>query len=238
MTPIYGLTEGGVKKTGRDVRVLPQDRDLRPRADADAAAGAVGDQRHSTRSRTPPKGCTRTDAQPDHRADGRGGHRARWRARCRRCMPTSTTATRARCAVRRLAVRRRARPRGDGAAPQAVPHAGRHASTCRMPRRTPWCCRMRWPTTRAAAPQAMARIARALGRADGGDPLSAARACTSWPRASARRPRCATSACRPTASTARPTSRCRRRTRTRARSSAPPLRALLQRAFDGAPPQT
>ena len=38
MTPIYGLTEGGVKKTGRDARVLPQDGDLRPRADADAAA--------------------------------------------------------------------------------------------------------------------------------------------------------------------------------------------------------
>ena len=24
MTPIYGLTEGGVKKTGRDARVLPK----------------------------------------------------------------------------------------------------------------------------------------------------------------------------------------------------------------------
>ncbi len=24
MTPIYGLTEGGVKKTGRDARVLPR----------------------------------------------------------------------------------------------------------------------------------------------------------------------------------------------------------------------
>ena len=24
MTPIYGLTEGGVKKTGRDPRVLPR----------------------------------------------------------------------------------------------------------------------------------------------------------------------------------------------------------------------
>ena len=39
MTPICGLTEGGVKKTGRDPRVLPQHGDLRPVADAEPAAG-------------------------------------------------------------------------------------------------------------------------------------------------------------------------------------------------------
>ena len=33
MTPIWGLTEAGVKKTGRDARVLPKHRDLRPRAE-------------------------------------------------------------------------------------------------------------------------------------------------------------------------------------------------------------
>ncbi len=38
MTPIWGITEAGVKKTGRDARVLPQHRDLRPRADRDPAA--------------------------------------------------------------------------------------------------------------------------------------------------------------------------------------------------------
>ena len=62
MTPIYGLTEGGLKKTGRDARVLPRDRDLRPRADADAAAGAHRDQRRQ-RDRACGRGrCTRTTA--------------------------------------------------------------------------------------------------------------------------------------------------------------------------------
>ena len=40
MTPIYGLTEGGVKKTGRDRARAAEDRDLRPRAHADAAGRA------------------------------------------------------------------------------------------------------------------------------------------------------------------------------------------------------
>ena len=34
MTPIYGLTEDGLKRTGRDPRVLPRTRHLRPGADA------------------------------------------------------------------------------------------------------------------------------------------------------------------------------------------------------------
>ena len=64
MTPIYGLTEGGVKKTGRDARVLPQHRDLRPRADADAAAGAVGHQRHERDRACGRRRCTRRTANP------------------------------------------------------------------------------------------------------------------------------------------------------------------------------
>ena len=45
MTPIYGLTEAGVKKTGRDPRVLPRTVIYDPRTDADAAARHDGDQR-------------------------------------------------------------------------------------------------------------------------------------------------------------------------------------------------
>ena len=37
MTPIYGLTEGGLKKTGRDARVLPKTVIYDPRAHAQPA---------------------------------------------------------------------------------------------------------------------------------------------------------------------------------------------------------
>ena len=89
----------------------------------------------------------------------------------------------------------------------------------------------------AAAPEAMARIARALGRADGGDPLSAARAL----HALASRLGAPTSlraigmpadgldrAADLAAQTPYPNPRALERSA---------LRALLQRAFDGAPPQ-
>ena len=62
MTPIYGLTEGGVKKTGRDPRVLPKTVIYDPELTLDPAAGDDGDQRAATRSRTPPRGCTRPTA--------------------------------------------------------------------------------------------------------------------------------------------------------------------------------
>ncbi len=58
-----------------------------------------------------------------------------------------------------------------------------------------------------------------------------------WRAFTARRRRWRRSACPPTVSTAPPTSRCRTNMPTLGRWTAPRLRALLQRAFDGAPPQ-
>ena len=40
MTPVWGLTEGGQKRTGRDLRVLPRSVALRPRAHAEPARAA------------------------------------------------------------------------------------------------------------------------------------------------------------------------------------------------------
>ena len=57
MTPIYGITEGGLKRTGRDVRVLPRtviyDPDLTLTLPLGMSWSAA-----STRSRMRPRGCT------------------------------------------------------------------------------------------------------------------------------------------------------------------------------------
>ena len=74
MTPIYGLTESGVKKTGRDERVLPRTVIYDPELTMTPARGHERDQRHQrdrARGRRPLFG----DHQPDHRPDGAGGHR-------------------------------------------------------------------------------------------------------------------------------------------------------------------
>ena len=46
MTPIYGLTEGGLKKTGRDPRVLPKTVIYDPALTSSLPRIAVGDERH------------------------------------------------------------------------------------------------------------------------------------------------------------------------------------------------
>ena len=165
------------------------------------------------------EGLYAPDAQPDHRADGRRRHpRQRGRAAALARRPARPRRAQ-RCAVRRLAVRHRARRRGDGPAPQAVPHAGRQLQPAarRDAHRGPAACaglqrgrgaRRRWRASRGrSAPCSGDALPRALQRLA--------------PRATARRPRCAPSACRPTAWTAPPTSRSARRTPTRGRWTAP-----------------
>ena len=73
MTPVWGLTQDGQKRTGRDPRVLPRQRDLRPGAHPHPAGRAVGDQR-AERRRARRRGAVRARRDPDRLADGRGGH--------------------------------------------------------------------------------------------------------------------------------------------------------------------
>ena len=83
MTPIYGLTEGGMKKTGRDARVLPKTVIYDPQLTLSPAAGAVRLERHE-RDRALRRGALRGRRQPDHLADGGGGDPGAGALRCRR----------------------------------------------------------------------------------------------------------------------------------------------------------
>ena len=60
MTPIWGLTTSARKETGRDPRVLPRMRHLRPAADAVVAAVDRRARRASTPWPTAPRRSTRT----------------------------------------------------------------------------------------------------------------------------------------------------------------------------------
>ena len=73
MTPIYGLTEGGAKKTGRDPRVLPKTVIYDPSLTLGLPPGAFRGQRHE-RHRALRRGAVRPRRQPDRLADGRRGH--------------------------------------------------------------------------------------------------------------------------------------------------------------------
>ena len=85
MTPIWGITEGGVKQTGRDRARAAQGRGLRPALDARAAGPGHRGQRHE-RDRPLRRGAVlgrrKSDDQPERRGGhpGAGGRRAapRW----------------------------------------------------------------------------------------------------------------------------------------------------------------
>ena len=66
MTPIYGLTEGGVKKTGRDPRVLPRTVIYDPELTLTPAARPDRDQRHQ-RDRARGRRPLCAGRQSDHR---------------------------------------------------------------------------------------------------------------------------------------------------------------------------
>ena len=83
MTPIYGLTEGGLKKTGRDLRVLPKTVIYDPDAHDFAAAVRLSLTSGINAIAHAAEGLVRTGRQSDRQPDGGGGHsRARRRA-CR-----------------------------------------------------------------------------------------------------------------------------------------------------------
>ena len=136
MTPIYGLTEGGVKKTGRDPRVLPKTVIYDPELTLTLPVGLSVTSGLNAIAHAA-EGLYAHDGNPIVALMAEEGIRA-LAPRCRDCMPTQPTrAARSDALLRRLAVRRRARPRVDGAAPQAVPHARRQLrpAACRDARR-------------------------------------------------------------------------------------------------------
>ena len=162
MTPIYGLTEAGLKKTGKDARVLPRTVIYDPElsrglpvgmsvtsginAIAHAAEGLYAQDGNPVMDLMAEEGIAAiARALPAIRAQARRHRGARAmrstaRGSAAPCWATSAWRCTTSCATRWAA-----------------------ASTCRMRRRTRSCCRMRSPTTPRPRREAMQRIARALG---------------------------------------------------------------------------
>ena len=228
MTPIYGLTEAGVKKTGRDPRVLPRRVIYDPELTLTLPVGLSVTSGFNAIAHAA-EGLYARDGNPILALMAEEGIRALARGAAAHPRRRRATDGARRRAVRRVAVRRRARPCRAWGCTTSCATRSAAASTCRMPRCTRSCCRMRSPTTRRRAPR----------------PWSASRARSA-------RARCRSQAC---ATLARPLRRAHvaardrhagRRPRPRrgprrhgALSEPAPLdsgalRALLQRAFDGA----
>ena len=151
--------------------------------------GAVGDQRLQ-RDRPRRRGTLRPRRHPGHLPDGRGGrpgpdHRTAQRSSL--TAPTWTPDPRPSTAAWLCgAVPRR---HHDVAAPQALSRPRRHASTCPTPRPTPSSCRTSLAYNAAAAPDAVAALARALGAVP-----TRRGSCGTSPASSGPRSRCASSA--------------------------------------------
>ncbi len=151
MTPIYGLTEAGVKKTGRDLRVLPKTviydpsltTSLPPALSLTSGINAIA---HAA------EGLYAQDTNPIIALMAEEGIRALGQGSASRHASTRRSRCTWRLPLWRVAVRRGARQRRHGAASQAVPYARRHASICRTRRHTRSCCRMRSPITAKPRP--------------------------------------------------------------------------------------
>ena len=151
MTPIYGLTEGRLKSTGRDPRVLPRTVIYDPSLTLSLPAGhfgVIGHERDGARGRSAV--CRRR--QPRHQPDGGGvdprarrsaaGHRAQARRR-RRCAA-------ARCTARGSRARVWARSAWRCTTSSVTRWAAR--STCRTRKLTRRCCRIPRTTTTPPRP--------------------------------------------------------------------------------------
>jgi hypothetical protein len=179
MTPIFGITEAGLKKTGKDAKVLPRTVIYDPELTLTLPVGlsvtsGINAIAHAA------EGLYSVDGNPGDGPDGGGRHPRRWAWRCRPSGATRRHRGARPGPVRRLAVRHRAGQRRHGAAPQAVPHAGRQLQ--------PAACRD--PHHRAAACAGLQRRGRAAAmRASRVRWVAPARRrpCTTWPRPTARR---------------------------------------------------
>jgi maleylacetate reductase len=235
MTPIYGLTEGGVKKTGRDVRVLPKTVVYDPEltmtlplqmsvtsglnAIAHAAEGLYTPEPNPIVALMAEEGIAALARALPALHGNLDDHHARHDALYGAWLCGAVLGHVAMGLHHKLC--------HTLGGTFNLPHAETH--TVVLPHALAY--------NASAAPQAMARIARALGRADGGDPFSAARALHALAlrlgAPTALRDigmpadgldRAADLAVQTPYPNPRPLERA-------------PLRALLQRAFDGAPPQ-
>jgi maleylacetate reductase len=164
MTPVWGLTEGGAKRTGRDVRVLPRSvvydaeltltlhAGLSPPAGINAIAHAV-------------EGLYAPDATPIVSLMAEEGDPGAGRRAARGWSPTARPRRPRRGPVRRLAVRRGAGRDHDVAAPQAVPHPRAARWTCRTPQTHTVVLPHALAYNAPSAPDAVAALSRALGGA-------------------------------------------------------------------------
>ena len=235
MTPIYGLTEGGQKKTGRDVRVLPKTVIYDPELTmtlplALSITSGVNAIAHAA------EGLYTPDPNPIIALMAEQGIAALAGA-----LPALHADAHNRCArhdalygawlcgatLGHVAMGLHHKLCHTLGGTFNLPHAETH--TVVLPHALAY--------NATAAPQAMARIARAMGRADGGDPMSAARTifalitrlgAPSSLRAIGMPADGLDRAADLAAQTPYPNPRALDRQA---------LRALLQRAFDGAPPQ-
>jgi maleylacetate reductase len=124
MTPIYGITEGGLKKTGKDARVLPRTVIYDPELTlslpvAMSVTSGMNAIAHAA------EGLYAQDSNPVMNLMAEEGIRAIAQALPGIRRRADDVGRARRRAVRCLAVRLGAGQRGHGAAPQAVPHAGR-----------------------------------------------------------------------------------------------------------------
>jgi alcohol dehydrogenase class IV len=235
MTPIYGITEGGVKKTGRDIRVLPKTVIYDPNltltlpvglsitsglnAIAHAAEGLYTPQPNPIVALMAEEGIGALaralpvlHASPDNRRARADALYGAWLCGA---------------VLGHVAMGLHHKLCHTLGGTFNLPHAETH--TVVLPHALAY--------NAAAAPEAMARIARALGRADGGDPLSAGRAlfalanrldAPSSLRAIGMPADALDRAADLAVQTPYPNPRALDRKA---------LRALLQRAYDGSPPQ-
>ena len=229
MTTMYGLTEGGAKRTGRDAAVLPRAVIYDPELSlglpfAVTVVSAINAIAHAAEGLYAPDGNPVIDlfAEEGIRRSRRGPA----------APAAATRATSARAAMRWSAPGCAARSWAASPSACITSSATRSAaaSACRMRSCTPWCCRTPSPTTRRRFRRRCRRSLPPCRR------RARPPACSTWPRGTARRPRCRRSACSGPTSTAPPTWRCRRQYPNPRPLERAPLRELLQRAWEGVRP--
>ena len=180
MTPIYGITEGSVKRTGRDRKVLPRvviyDPELTvslpPRVSGPSGINAIA---HSI------EGLYAHDTNPITTLMAEESIRALARALPSVVREPGESGCAKRCAVRRVAGGHRTRQRVDGAAPQAVSHARWHVQ--------PAACGSahRHPAARDRLQPRLMRLTRCVAPPRRSAPTTPRGASSTWPSASGAR---------------------------------------------------
>ena len=167
MTPIYGITEGGAKKTGRDARVLPKTVIYDPTLTLGLPVGLSVTSGMNAIAHAV-EGLYAQDANPIMSMMAEEGIRSLAHGLEYVVKNPQDRERARRVPLRRVVVRRSARRGRHGAASQALPHARRHLEPAarRDPHRRPAARRGLQP--RGRAPTSLKRAARALHARDAG----------------------------------------------------------------------